>query len=228
MSGLREGCTNMDTKYMDARPGNYDSPDDVNENFDSLPPKDRGVGYGTIFHAAKEAGYSGPPAQRSVKDSFAPYLASVAAQEQFTPGGKKKQETGHKRIFTTRADDKDLPQPSWLVKGLLPANADTMIYGPSGACKSFLAIDIAASIAAAMTQADMLALGKYSIVKPGAVFYCAAEGGRFGVRAFLNFPRPVLRNQFPHPLQIPALNEDLILAETHQQATVRAKLHPPE
>ena len=43
-------------------PGNYDGDDAVVECFESMPPKADGVGYGTILHAARQGGYTGPSA----------------------------------------------------------------------------------------------------------------------------------------------------------------------
>lgn len=58
----------------------------------------------------------------------------------------------------------------WLIDGVLPADAFGVIFGPSGAYKSFLALDMAASIAAEKDwhgiDTDM----------PGHVIYIGAEG----------------------------------------------------
>ena len=42
----------------------------MHEVFDSMPPRDGGVGYGTIFELARKAGYTGPPARPSGKEVF--------------------------------------------------------------------------------------------------------------------------------------------------------------
>jgi len=70
-----------------------------------------------------------------------------------------------------------IAQPSplrWLVKGWLPADGLSMIYGESGAGKTFIALDIACHIA---TGRDWY--GRK--VRPGIVVYLAGEG-HYGLR----------------------------------------------
>ncbi len=66
------------------------------------------------------------------------------------------------------------PSPSWMIKGILPHSGLAMIYGASGSGKSFLAIDIALSIALGSEWC-----GKK--VSQGNVVYIAAEGAA-GIR----------------------------------------------
>ena len=61
-------------------------------------------------------------------------------------------------------------EPSWLIPNLLPDQSTCLMVGASGSYKSFLALDIALSIA---TQTETF--GK-SPTKTGPVFYAAAEG----------------------------------------------------
>lgn len=65
----------------------------------------------------------------------------------------------------------NLPDPEWLVKGILPADALTTIYGAPGSTKSFLALDIACSIASG-------SLFHQRDVRSGKVIYCVGEGLR--------------------------------------------------
>ncbi|MFN9355665.1 MAG: ATP-binding protein [Alphaproteobacteria bacterium] len=60
------------------------------------------------------------------------------------------------------------PPPEWLVEGLIPAKAITLLMGQSQAKKSFIAIDLAACIASGREF-----LGRKT--KPGAVLYLAIE-----------------------------------------------------
>lgn len=64
---------------------------------------------------------------------------------------------------------KTIPPPSWLIDGLLPANSLTMLYGPSGQGKTFVALDIALSVAYGLDWHNMG-------TKAGHVVYVAAEG----------------------------------------------------
>lgn len=58
----------------------------------------------------------------------------------------------------------------WLIDGVIPADAFGMIYGPSGAYKSFLGLDMAASIAAAKSWHGR------DVDQAGHVIYIGAEG----------------------------------------------------
>lgn len=61
------------------------------------------------------------------------------------------------------------PQPEWLVKGLVPKAGLGMVYGASGAGKSFFVLDLACSIARGVQWRDRK-------VKQGNVLYVCAEG----------------------------------------------------
>ena len=65
----------------------------------------------------------------------------------------------------------DIPEPSWLVDGVLPCKALAILYGAPGHGKTFVALDIAASIASATPWHGRP-------VTPGAVVYVVAEGVR--------------------------------------------------
>jgi hypothetical protein len=74
------------------------------------------------------------------------------------------------RLLTV-ADLASLPPPAWLIDGYLEASALTMLYGPPNTGKSFVALDLALSIAhgIAWNEANTSA---------GMVVYVAAEGSR--------------------------------------------------
>jgi len=65
----------------------------------------------------------------------------------------------------------ELPPTTWLVEGVLPENGFIGLWGPPGAGKSFVAIDIALSIAAGIPWQG-------HALTPGPVLYISAEGGR--------------------------------------------------
>jgi RecA-family ATPase len=69
------------------------------------------------------------------------------------------------------ADLSQLPEPEWLVDSMIPAAAMTTLFGPPGAAKSFLALDVACSIATGHSFHG-------SSTKPGKVLYCLGEGIR--------------------------------------------------
>jgi RecA-family ATPase len=73
-----------------------------------------------------------------------------------------------------------LPKPSWLIEGILPANALGVLYGAPSVGKTFVALSIALSIAAGHQWC-----GKHT--KSGSVLYVAAEGVsgmRLRIRAY--------------------------------------------
>lgn len=78
---------------------------------------------------------------------------------------------GHKARFKMMSigDVLDMPPPSWLIPDLLLEQSVASIYGPPASFKSFLALDIAMSLASGSTWN-----GKQII--PGGVAYVAAEG----------------------------------------------------
>jgi RecA-family ATPase len=67
------------------------------------------------------------------------------------------------------AELNNLPEPSWLIEGILPANALGVLYGAPGVGKTFVALSIALSIAAGHSWCGKL-------TKSGSVLYVAAEG----------------------------------------------------
>jgi hypothetical protein len=64
-----------------------------------------------------------------------------------------------------------LPPPRWLIEGVLPADALTVIHGKEGTSKSFLGLDWSLSVASGRPW-----FGR--AVKRGPVLYVAAEGSR--------------------------------------------------
>jgi len=69
-----------------------------------------------------------------------------------------------------------LPEPSWLVEGILPAGGFSLLWGQYGTGKSFVALDLAMCVAAGRPWHG-------HAVERGPVAYVVAEGtGRFGRR----------------------------------------------
>lgn len=67
------------------------------------------------------------------------------------------------------ADLAALPPPTWLIDGILPAEAFAVLFGESGAGKSFMALDMALSVSQGMTWGDRSTAA-------GGVVYVAGEG----------------------------------------------------
>lgn len=70
-------------------------------------------------------------------------------------------------------DEQDhLPEPTWLLPDLLPDDSTVMLYGPSGSYKSFLALDIALTLASGIA-------GFGACERPACdVVYVSGEGSR--------------------------------------------------
>lgn len=73
------------------------------------------------------------------------------------------------------AEDFDMSGPAWLVDGILPEESHVLLYGQTGHGKSFVAIDLANSIAAGIPF-----MGQET--QQGDVLYIAAEAPREIVR----------------------------------------------
>ncbi len=67
------------------------------------------------------------------------------------------------------ADFTSRPAPTWIVKGLLPKAGMVVLYGASGAGKSFIALDVVAAVARGVPWRGLR-------VRQGRVVYVAAEG----------------------------------------------------
>jgi hypothetical protein len=65
----------------------------------------------------------------------------------------------------------DLPDPEWLVEGVVPAQSLTVVFGAPGSTKSFWSLDLACSVASGHKLHG-------SPVKQGKVIYAAGEGHR--------------------------------------------------
>lgn len=113
------------------------------------------------------------------------------------------------RLLTT-AELVALPPPEWIVDGVLPARSLVLLYGPSTAGKSFVAIDLAAHLAAGRPWHG-------HPVRTSRVLYVAAEGvagvgrrvdawcSRHGVE-----PGALAVDWIPHPVN---LGDDQAAAE---------------
>lgn len=108
--------------------------------------------------------------------NMTPAYRRAKSKELFKPvvvesGGGREITAGRFR-FVDRDGMANIRPPSWLIKDLLPIEAYGMLVGAPGAFKSFVALDIALSVAAAGWAHDLL----WDVADGGAVLYCAGEG----------------------------------------------------
>lgn len=88
------------------------------------------------------------------------------------PSGFQFTRPGRLRLYNTK-ELLELPAPSWLVKDHIPHGGVIGMYGPPGGGKSFVALDLALSVASDIDWQGQL-------TEHGFVVYIAAEGG-FGL-----------------------------------------------
>ena len=83
-------------------------------------------------------------------------------------------ELGRFRI-RNRAAINHIPDPRWIVEGLIPADSYCILYAPETQFKTFIALDLALSIALGFPQ-GLTQFGEADIVQPGPVLYMSGEG----------------------------------------------------
>jgi hypothetical protein len=148
-------------------PYNYTGPDEVDQVYDTMPPRDDGVGYGTILHHARQSGYTGPSAvdlREPAALVFADALVKLPANESASPVP-----TNPFRP-TNDSEWAGIPEQQWIIDGLVPADSATVLAGETGHYKTFAALDMAMSVATGLPYA-----GRAS-TPPRRVFYGAGEG----------------------------------------------------
>lgn len=163
-----EGKLDRHGRYKDAPPSRYTGADAVNQLLDTMPPKAGGVGYGTVFHAAKCVGYNGPPALPSIAETFARFSDNQA------DGGSQRGATGGASLLPFLMSESDifaLPDPEELIAGFLMKGENVCFYGPPKVGKTFMALDIALSLAA-----NLPVFGHVATKTTGPVVYLSGEG----------------------------------------------------
>jgi hypothetical protein len=118
--------------------------DDAWRGFD--PSRQDAIGIGSLYKLAKTKGWQSPPS---------PTTPVAANDERY-------------RLLNV-GEIESLPHMQWLIKGVLPKSGLVALYGPSGSGKSFLALELAACIAAGREWFGMR-------VKQAPVVYVMLEG----------------------------------------------------
>lgn len=120
-----------------------------------------------------ENGYS---YNTSPPGNMTPAYHTAKAQALFKPvtrsfdAGGKEYTTGRFR-FVDRWGMDEIKPPSWLVKDFLPERAYAILFGSPGTFKTFVALDIALSIANGYPTDPL-----WEVTKPGPVLFAAGEG----------------------------------------------------
>lgn len=132
----------------------------------------------SVFTRASAAGWADP----SVLDAFdvldAPAAGSDSGVEgaALAPVGAAGGNSVARYRFISSAEYRARPRPNWLIRGVIPQAQLVVLFGDSGSGKSFIALDMAACIAAGRPWRDRP-------VQQGNVGYVVAEGsGGFQMR----------------------------------------------
>ena len=137
-------------------------------NLTCVPPWDDGDLRAKLENAYAYA-QNAPGSRAMATDGSA--FAALAASVPAAPAPEKRSRF---RVLDV-AELKTLPEPSFLIPEWVPDRAVTMLYGPPGSYKSFLALDMALSVAAGVS-----AMGANAAPEQGPAVYCAGEG-QFGI-----------------------------------------------
>jgi len=110
------------------------------------------------------------PSQKTDAETFGPAAARAAAQQ----GVAEKSNDRRAKILAGWRSARDIlrqPDPVAVVKGLIHEGENIGIIGPPKAGKSFVALDIAWSIAA-----NQPTVGGHEVARPGPIIYMSGEG----------------------------------------------------
>lgn len=100
------------------------------------PSRDKAVGFGTLVHHAREAGYTGPIPQAPEQFEKLEFKNDASAKVTITPKG----------LMTQRASDIEPEPVEWLIEGAIPMGMLVVIGGQPGMGKSQIAIKLAAAV----------------------------------------------------------------------------------
>jgi RecA/RadA recombinase len=112
---------------------------------------------------------NGPPMKRVTPKSLFRKASDLGWSYEVISKEKVKQRKTELSSLFVRFDKIECRPPQWLVEGLFEQDAMAVIYGPPAGGKSFIALNMAFSVASGVPF-----LGRE--VKQGAVFYIAGEG----------------------------------------------------
>ena len=119
---------------------------------------------------ADQEDHSGP----SIQDILDNVETSLAEMRNGADGGRSHRKTLEENTFTI-GGLAALPDPEWLVEGIIPERGIGVMWGESGSYKTFLALHIALSIASGLHVLERR-------TTPSTVLYVAGEG-RYGIRS---------------------------------------------
>ena len=158
-----EGQLDRERHYEAAPPFAYTNEADVNQVFDTMPPKAGGVGVGSLVNRARAAGFNRPldaphPTARFAGVSLpSTDPANVARPARFVLRSETMQDAR--------------PPITWMVDGLVQDPCTIVMFALWNSYKSFAALDIALAVASGKP-----AFGWFKVNRTGSVIYMAGEG----------------------------------------------------
>ena len=101
-------------------------------------------------------------------------FSAVIQAPQEHDDGSKVHEFGRYRIHNRPAIN-HIPAPSWILQGVIPEDAYCIMYAPEASFKTFIALDMALSVACGF-PVDPANFTDEDILRPGPVLYVTSEG----------------------------------------------------
>jgi len=141
-----------------------------------MPPWDNGevdhleakINNGYSYNTSPPGNVTAAYTTAKAADLFRPVEVTLPSGSEYTSGRFR---------IVDRAGMDHIAPPEWIVNDLLPVKSYAMLYGPFGTYKTFVALDIALSVATGFAQQS-----NWVVARPGPVLFLAGEG-RSGLRA---------------------------------------------
>ncbi len=169
--------------------GNYDDAEGIDQVFDGMPPRDGGLGYGSLHHLAQKHNPDfkiNPHAPTDPNETFEPYLKRQQTEQ------AEAREKKPSKFLLRSSDVIAMPDPAYLVEGFLIQGEDITLVSAPKTGKTFTALDIGLSIAA-----NLPVFGRLKVRRPGAVVYLSGEGHAGMKRRLLSWY--ITRGVIPDP-----------------------------
>lgn len=148
---LAEGCDLF--HEWSSRSEKYD-PDRTQTWWDGIKPGVRS-GAGTLFYHAEQHGWQRPKADAVAEfgaldiDVGEPPASVLALAQRKLEEAQDRVGLDRRRRVLSYDDMAAMPEPEWLVEGVIQKRSAALLFGKSNTFKSFLAIDLACSVATA-------------------------------------------------------------------------------
>lgn len=155
------------------KPANDHDFEDVTNTLESLTRDEVDIRatVGSLVHSANEAGMDELAHQSLRQAEPFTYPDNAPKTKDHKPKGKDDAERKSRFRIVGRAGMENIAPPAWLVPDLLPENAYAMLVGGPGTFKTFIALDIALSIATNSTSGPWP-----EIARDGPILFAAGEG----------------------------------------------------